>query len=254
MSKNRFKVIVSFDGLAQDIQRKKGSSEIIVRNIKKLLRRQYIQLEVNSVFTPKTVDKLSDSIQLILDLGVNRLHFSLSIINPWRKSSLNILKREMDKLKTILLKRYKTKGDIPLVDFNPKEKKGFFYCSAGQDRMAVTPDGKLWGCFLFPEYKPHCKDTHQPDEFFFGDLDTFIKNHKDIYPRVSSHYKQLSMDRFKTPHMDCFLCPYLEECGVCPVNISFTGYPLGEIPDYVCQIHKIKIQMDEKFLTEIKKI
>ncbi len=254
MSENRFKVIVSFDGLAQDIQRKKGSSKSIVQNIKKLLCNQNINLEINSVFTPKTVDKISDSIQLILDLGVNRLHFSLSIINPWRKSSLNKLKREMDKLKIILLNRYKARGDIPLADFKPKEKKGFFYCSAGQDRMAVTSDGKVWGCFLFPEYKPHSQSAHKPSEFFFGDLDTFIKKHEKIYPRILSNYRQLSMDRFKTPKMDCFLCPYLEECGVCPINISFTGYPLGEIPDYVCRIHKIKIQMKREFLAEIKKI
>ena len=120
--------------------------------------------------------------------------------------------------------------------------------------MAVTHDEHVWGCFLFPEYKPHCQSPHKPSEFFFGDLDTFIINHKEIYPRISSNYKQLSMDRFKTSHMDCFLCPYLEECGVCPVNISFTGYPLGEIPDYVCQIHKIKIQIKEELLKEIEKI
>jgi radical SAM protein with 4Fe4S-binding SPASM domain len=200
------------------------------------------------------VNKISDSIQLILNLGVDHLHFSLSLINPWRKSSLDKLKKEMDQLKDILLKRYKTKGDIPLVDFRPKKDKGFFYCSAGQDRMAITPDGNVWGCFLFPEYKSHGKSTQNPGDFFFGDLDTFITNHEKIYPRISSNYRQLSMDRFKTPHMDCFLCPYLEKCGVCPVNISFTGYPLGEIPDYVCQIHKIKIQMKDEFLKEIEKI
>ena len=233
MSKNRFKVIVSFDGLAQESQRKKGSTKTVARNIEKLLCCQDIRLEVNSVFSPKTVDKISDSIQLVLDLGVDRLHFSLSIINPWEKSSLHKLKREMDQLKKILLNRYRTKGDIPLVDFRPKEEKGFFSCSAGQHRMAVTPEGKLWGCFLFPEYTPHSTDTHQPDEYFFGDLDTFIRNHKEIYPRISSNYKKLSMDHFKTPHMDCFLCPNLEECGVCPVNISFTGYPLGKIPSFV---------------------
>jgi len=227
---------------------------LIVQNIKKVLCRQNINLEINSVFTPKTVDKISDSIQLILDLGVDHLHFSLSIINPWRKSDLNRLQEEMNQLKTVLVNRYKIKGDIPLADFNPKKHKGFFYCSAGQDRMAVTPDEKVWGCFLFPDYKPHSQSPHKPSEYFFGDLDKFIKNHEEIYPRISSNYKKLSMDRFKTPHMDCFLCPYLEECGVCPVNISFTGYPMGEIPDYVCRIHKIKIQMKEELLKEIEKI
>jgi len=159
----------------------------------------------------------------------------------------------MDNLKLIMLSRYRQKGDFPLKDFRPKPRTGFFYCAAGENRIAVTPDQKIWGCFLFPEYGTRHKSDPKSREFCFGDLDDFSKNYREIYPQVLAHYQRLSMDNFKTPQMDCFLCPYLDKCGVCPVNVSFSGYPLGEIPEYVCRIHKIKIKMRDRFAEEIRK-
>jgi len=53
--------------------------------------------------------------------------------------------------------------------------------------------------------------------------------------------------------MKCFLCPQLENCAVCPINASFSGYRLGKVPSYLCEIQKIKIKEKEKFRREIQK-
>ena len=182
-----------------------------------------------------------------MDLGIPNINFSLSIIEPWDQVSLLKLEKEMIKLRKIVLNHYKRKGNIPVINFREDHGKGIFYCAAGKDRLAITPDGQIWGCYLFPDYFKGREKSPEYQKFYFGDLDNFIKNHKKIYPRVSSNYAQLSMDNFSTPRVDCFLCPELENCAVCPINAAFSGVPLGKIPDYMCEIQKIKIKEIKKF-------
>ncbi len=234
--------------------RKKGSFKKTVSIIEKLLNCPNIDLEVNSVFTPTTVDYLSESIKFIMDLDVPSINFSLSIIKPWNQASLQKLKNEMIKLTKILLNNYKTKGNIPVVNFREEPDTGIFYCAAGKDRLAITPDEEIWGCFLFPDYFKGKENSPEYRKFYFGSLDNFIENHKNIYPRILSNYARLSMDNFSSSRLGCFLCPELENCAVCPINASFSGNPLGEIPSYLCKIQKTKIKEKEKLRREIQKI
>ena len=159
-NKHKFSVELSFDGLAQEILRNKGSYKKTVSIIEELLNCPDIALEVNSVFTPTTVDYLSESIKFIMDLGVLNIHFSLSMIKPWDKVSLLKLENEMMKLVKILLNNYKREGNIPVVNFREEPGKGIFYCAAGKDRLAITPDEEIWGCFLFPDYFKLCPAFH----------------------------------------------------------------------------------------------
>ncbi|MBA7522863.1 hypothetical protein ES705_14983 [subsurface metagenome] len=246
--------MLSFDSLAQNVLRKKGSFRKTVSIIEELLNYPNIDLEVNSVFTPTTVDYISDSIKFIMDLGIPSLHFSLSIIKPWNQASLLKLENEMMKLVKILVSNFKRKGNIPVVNFREEPDTGIFYCAAAKDRLAITPDEEIWGCFLFPDYFKGKENSPEYQKFYFGPLDNFIENHKSIYPRILSNYARLSMDNFSSSHLGCFLCPKLENCAVCPINASFSGNPLGEIPSYLCKIQKIKIKGKEKFRREIQKI
>jgi len=185
-----------------------------------------------------------------MDLGVPNIHFSLSIIDPWNRVSLLKLKKEMKKLRKIVLTYYKRKSDIPVINLREDHGKGIFYCAAGKDRLAVTPEEKIWGCFLFPDYFKGKENSIEYKKFSFGDLANFIENHEKIYPLVSSNYAQLSMDNFSTPRKDCFLCSELENCAVCPINAAFSGGSLGRIPHYMCDIQKIKIKEKKKFKKE----
>jgi len=253
-NEHKFSVELSFDGLAQEALRNRGSFKKTVSIIEELLNYPDIDLEVNSVFTPITVDYLSESIKFIMDLGVPSINFSLSMINPWDQVSLLKLENEMMKLVKILLNNFKRKGNIPVVNFREEPDTGIFYCAAGKDRLAITPDEEIWGCFLFPDYFKGKEHSPEYKKFYFGALDDFIENHKNIYPRILSNYARLSMDNFSSSRLGCFLCPELENCAVCPINASFSGNSLGEIPSYLCKIQKIKIKEKEKFRIEIQKI
>jgi len=195
---------------------------------------------VNSVFTPQSVDSLSKSVQFLLDLGVPEINFAFSILQPWKRASLIKLRNEIKILREILLSYYYKKGTIPVMDFRDRPGKGIFYCAAGKDRLTVTPEEEIWGCQLFPEYLKGRENSRQFKKFFFGTLDNFITNYKNIYPRISRNYAWLSTDNYSTTTMDCYLCPEIEYCQICPINAAFTGSPLGKIPGYVCEIQRIK--------------
>lgn len=254
LDEHNFSVEISFDGLAQEFQRNKGSTHKIAAKIKKLLEYPNIELEVNSVFTPNTIAYLTDSIKYVLDLGVPNVRFSLSTIKRWDQELLSKLENEVSKLRESAVSHYKNQNKIPVSNFKAESKKGIFRCSAAKDRFAITPRGNIWGCFLFPDYfrgKVSSPDFHK---YSFGNLDDFIQNHRRIYPKISSNYSHLSMNNFSTSKKECLFCSYLENCRVCPINAAFSGYLLSKIPDYLCKIKRIQIEEKKKFQEEILSI
>jgi sulfatase maturation enzyme AslB (radical SAM superfamily) len=251
LDEHKFLVEFSFDGYVQDIQRKNGSFDEAVSNIKKISEHPHIQLEVNSVFTPETVGLISGSMTFIMDLGVRNINLSLSMLQPWNNHSLERLREEMAKLGKILLAHYGKTREIPVLSFRDRNTKGFFYCAGGQDRMAVTSEEHVWGCDLFADYFRGKEKWPEYRDYFFGDLDNFAQNHKKVFPRISANYAKLSMDNFATPSMKCLFCPNLENCTVCPVAATFSGASIGEIPSFVCELKKIRIAERQKFQQEI---
>ncbi|UCC41741.1 MAG: hypothetical protein JSV96_05270 [Candidatus Aminicenantes bacterium] len=273
LSEYKFSVELSFDGLSQDILRKKDSFKEIAKKIGELLNHKNIGLEVNSVFTPDSVGHLSESVKIIRDLGVPNIRVSFSTIKHWNRVTLLRLEKETAKLRKIVIDHYRKEGNIPVVNFRDLHKKGVFYCTAGKDRLALATDGEIWGCYLFSDYyertvdkdRKYAKGVRAKREekgrtelrsrdykrFSFGSLENFKRNYRTSYPRIMRNYGELSMDNFSTPKMKCFLCDKLENCGACPINAAFSGVRLGEIPSHICEIQKINIREKEKFKKEI---
>lgn len=239
LNHHKFSLLLSFDGMAQDAFRKRGSFKPIVSVLEKSLAKSDIYLETNSVFTPKGVKYLSQSIQFIIELGVPNVGISPSQTSSWGSSSLVRLKEELGSLSRFILSFYRKKEIMPLTNFRKDSRKGLFSCYAGKDRMAMTPDGKLWGCHLFADCFKGKEGTEEYRRYCFGDLSTFIENHERIYPEVLMNYSRLRMDHFYTPDMLCILCEELKECGICPVDNKFTGPNMREIPLWRCKINKI---------------
>jgi len=148
----KFYLMISFDGVTQEISRDKPSSQHMVSILERLLSRPGIDIETNSVFTPQTIAYLSSSIRFIHELGIGNMNFSLSCNSRWDNSSLFLLKKELSELRKYLLSVYKRTGEVPLVNFRKGPGEGIFGCSGGKDRMVLAADGKLWGCFLFADY------------------------------------------------------------------------------------------------------
>lgn len=253
LRENKFSILLSFDGFAQDISRKRGSFKKTVGIIERLHECPEIYLEVCSVFTPETINYLSRSIQFTLELGVPNIYLSLSTLHSWSPSSLRRLKEELAIARIFLHAFYERTGTMPLMEFRKIPKKGSFMCSAGQDRLALAPDGKLWGCYLFPDYFKEKEGTPEYNQYCFGELDSFIESHGRIYNRISRNYFGLRMDNFSTPDVSCRHCTELGECRVCPINAALSGFRLGKIPTWTCEIKKIMRKEKELFWNELEK-
>jgi radical SAM protein with 4Fe4S-binding SPASM domain len=253
LNNHKFSVELSFDGLAHDLQRKKGSSRKVTNTLKELLDYPNIQVEVNSVFTSSTIDTLYESIKYILNFGVPRVNFSLSTIARWDEDSLEKYKMELTKLRGLLLRIYKNRGNIPVRNFGEggSFKRRRFSCVAGEDRFVVTPNSDVWGCFLFSDYFKGKERSLEFDKYYFGNLMDFANDHESIYPKISKNYSKLTMSKFFSAGKDCLFCSYFEHCRVCPINAAFSGSEIGNIQEHICKLKRIEIDELKRLHAEL---
>jgi sulfatase maturation enzyme AslB (radical SAM superfamily) len=235
---NRFTVLLSFDGRAQDKGRKEGSFPLVSGALERLLDRPRIELLTNSVFTPETVADLSASIQDIVERGVRDAQISFTNHRPWGRDALARLGAELSDLRRFLLAFRRKKGHVPVANFRASTEPGVFGCRAGEDRMALSPDGRLWGCHLFYDFHKKMKNPTTA-RYCFGDLDSFITHDQRTYPRILARYADLRMDYFHTPGKFCGLCRDVHDCVICPVDAAFASGIIGRIMPVDCGIRKI---------------
>lgn len=237
-SRNEISPLLSFDGTAQEISRKKGTFDSTLSVIKKLLKTEQ-DFIVNSVFTPETVDHLSDSMRLLIEMGVLQIGLTLSTLSSWEDGALAFLQEELGKLRRLLVTHYRNTSTLPIQNYLGSSGKGVFACAAGRDRMVLTPAGTLWGCHLFANYYDQVNDPSLHRHYCFGDLNTFIEQHAETYPRILGHHSFFSMECFSSGKEYCLFCPEMEDCGVCPVYGAFVTHAIGDIPTWTCKIKKI---------------
>jgi sulfatase maturation enzyme AslB (radical SAM superfamily) len=247
LSRYHFTVTLSYDGTAQDIQRQRGTGRLVLSRLEALRDETRIRLRVNSVFTPKTVPCLSESVRLLLGLNVPDVDFNFSILRPWNRAALRKLDHQMNRVVDHLFAHFRKTGQVPLETFREAGLKRIFSCAAGRDRLAFTPDGRIWGCHLFSDYFRGKKRAEASRRYGLGTLSEISGSPEAARARLAPRFEQLAMDRMATRRGDCFLCPKVEQCTVCPVNAAFSGSPLGRIPLYVCRIRKIVMEAENRF-------
>jgi MoaA/NifB/PqqE/SkfB family radical SAM enzyme len=159
------------------------------------------------------------------------------------------LESELKKLTDYLLFVYKEKGIIPVVNYQEAKSspgKGFF-CSAGRDRISVSPGGDVHGCFLFHDYLKGKEESEDYRNYSFGNLDHFINNFDSVYPTIIDNYKTLRQSSFFTDEQFCFLCEDVKECLVCPVNAAYSTSFTGKLPPWICSLNRIRNRERKKF-------
>ncbi len=251
LSRRRFAVTLSFDGLAQDVQRRRGSARKIRGVLEKLRAEPRISLGVHSVFTPAAVGLLSRSLGLLMRWGVPRISFSLSFKTEWDGPSLRKLGAELARLRAAALEHHARTGGFPLEIFTDERPQGVFACAGGHDWLSLSPDGRLWGCSLFADIFRGSERSAGGRAFCFGSLSRFRRRPDVLHARHVVHYDRLSQDNFHSPDGPCFLCPELERCAVCPAAAALTGSPLGVIPRSICETQKIRCREARRFQTEL---
>jgi uncharacterized protein len=244
-----FAVQLSFDGLAQEKSRKKGTLPHMLRVMKQIRAQPGIAFEINSVFTPGTSGDFSESLRYIIEQGGPDITFNFSSSEKWNPIDLEILKKEMERLADYLAFYYQETGGIPVKNFRPSEAKpGISRCSAGVDHMAVTPEGKLWGCFLFHDYFKTRVDDPQYREYSLGTLGDFSVDYETLYPGIMANYSELRQDFYQVEGKGCFLCPEVQACRVCPINAAYGTGTVGKISCQKCQLMKIEKNAREVFV------
>lgn len=254
LSQNKFYILLSFDGYAQEITRKPGSFDQTEALIETLTKNPDIILETNSVFIPETVEYLFKSIDFIAGLGVENILLSFSNTHPWDKKSLEKLEEELTALKQSMISIYKRTGRIPLKNFRKESSKGILYCTGGESKMALSPEGRLWGCYLFTDFFKGKERTKEFQKYCFGHLDHYIRNHHKIHPEVVANYKQIKMSHCHSDDKYCVGCKYIMDCTICPVSAAYATGVLGKIPAWTCELRKT-IRIEKKsFWREIERL
>jgi len=243
----KFSVLLSFDGTAQNLGREPESFAPLLSTLKQLREFSGIDLATNSVFTPETIGSLSETVRFLLDEGVPLIELSYSSLSPWDEAAISRLQNELESVRKILRDVYWSTGTVPVSNFVKPRHAGLFRCSAGEDRLALSPEGYLWGCCFFYDLVRNRGDSCETSEYCFGNLHSFMKNPEEVYLRRMEDYRNLRMDYFFTQKRFCQLCENLAGCVVCPVDAAFASSIIGMIPDWVCRIREVVQQERRQF-------
>jgi len=238
LESHRFTVLLSFDGYAQDEARRRGSFGPTVAVLRELLSRPRVKLETNSVFTPATVGRLYPSMRLIVETGVAEATVSIANERPWNAAALEELRKQLSALRRFLRARYERTGALPVTNLLKPQGGGVFGCAAGRDRMALSPDGRLWGCYFYYDYARK-KGSRDGRRYCFGTPESFARDSGRVYPEVLRSYADLHMGTFWTDERRCAACPDVQDCVVCPVDAAFASGLIGRVMTGDCRVRAI---------------
>lgn len=233
-----FTLELSFDGTAQG-QRKGGTFKSLLQQIREIHSYPRIKLMINSVFTPRTIDKMAPSLQTLLDMGVTLANTSLCYTRRWNRPSIARADAAYRAITDMALAHHQRSGENVLVNFHKEGRRELWQCSAGQETLTVTASGEVWGCPLFYTYFRERPDSDLYDDFHFGHLQDLSSQDTLKLRQTARNYRCFRMDHFYTNRGPCFLCDQVAQCGMCPITIALAGNPLGKIPHYACQLNRI---------------
>jgi uncharacterized protein len=239
LDEHTFLVTLSHDGTAQDVTRPSRLNPLILENMDLLNRLPGIDFETNSVFSPATVGEIYHSARFLLDRGVKRCHLAYSIVHSWDSAALEKLQEQVQELKQFLLSYYRHHYTIPIGNFQNRPASALFWCPAGQDRLALAADGKLWGCRLFADF--FAEQLGHPDysNYCLGEIQEFMRQTGHGYSGIYRNYSLLRQNEFSSGDRSCRECENLTSCRTCPATAAFSTGKIGKFPPWICQMKKI---------------
>jgi sulfatase maturation enzyme AslB (radical SAM superfamily) len=245
-----FHVLLSFDVFAQEEGRKRGTQRPTARLLESLLRTAGLAVRTNSVFTPLTVGHLERSLRFLCEAGVPDVQFQSSLHQPWDRSSRQAYRKELTKVRAFLVKHFNRTGTVPVQKFRRTARSGLFSCAAGLSRLALAPDGKLWGCYLLADYFRSKEEDLESRDFCFGHFEEFFRYSRRLSGRALAAHRRLRAENFFTSKKLCAMCDFLEECGVCPAGQAIFSGILGLISSDQCWFNRVLFTERRRFWKE----
>jgi radical SAM protein with 4Fe4S-binding SPASM domain len=251
MAAHRFRVNLSHDGTAQETTRPSRMNPLILENLDRMIRWKGIELETNSVFIPATVDELFRSARFLVERGVQNCTLSYSLTDDWDRGSLEKLREQLQELSRYILADWGRASSIPIANLRKRTDIGIFSCSAGQDRLALGVDGKVWGCRFFIDFFADRPEHPLADSYCLGDFQRIRHRPWDSYSAVRRHYGILRQESFSSGQKDCRGCPHLLCCSFCPVTAALKTGTIGKAPAWLCEMKRIWREESHEFLEAV---
>jgi len=215
LKENKSFVRVSFDGLAQNIQRifadGSSSKNQVEKNIRRLVKEK-IPFAVQTIITSKSVSKMKEIVRDLYDLGVRDIKLEPVYISEASRGQENLMCSPKEFSDSFIdLVKYLRKNQMKvLIDssFFSRPSTGY-YCTMPEGNNVLTPEGYLTSCVEISK-------TSEPfaDMLLYAKWD--IANKKFIYDQEKLN--QLKKFHFSNSPQ-CINCSLRLMCkGGCPMR------------------------------------
>ena len=247
-------LMLSVDGIEQahEIGRGKGSFQK-VQDVMYIIK-EYPELSLStvSVVTPMNVKYLSESVRFLVEQGVDRLLLTFQLDEGWNPDELRAFREEYEKAYTYLILNKRKGGKAEFDEYGPPDPlKSVFQCSAGDGVIVVTPEGELYSCLELIPWSRKAVEMNTIDHFAGLSLghitDLGSKKVEKRREAIRTDERLIGQYFRHTTKEQCGNCDYIELCGVCPVaGMIYSDDPCF-VPDWICSIKKIVIDVASKF-------
>ncbi|HNX98039.1 MAG TPA: hypothetical protein PKK12_10195, partial [Candidatus Aminicenantes bacterium] len=188
-----------------------------------------------TVIPPVQVATLADTLTAIADLAPLPVSFVPDSSVPWSESALAELARQRERLKA-RQGRWSGRNPFPFLEPSPREATGTFVCAAGLDRLALAPDGTLWGCHRFAVLAAANPENLALASYCLGEVpapgEPLVRD-----PRIP--YAPFFQRRYRRGGSYCSLCPDVVRCRTCPIDNAEAGGDLLRVPEWFCGLNRI---------------
>ena len=268
LERHRFKVQISFDGIApsQDL-RAPGSFAILDRLLDRLrLRHRGFfrrRVSIAVTVTAPAIPHLADSFDYLLAKGVRDIAVGAAMGHGrLSKAQANDLDRQFGRIFTRSLGHYRATGEVPLAllrkpapDARVPDESEFACGAVNGNDLAVDVDGEVYPCALLIR---SCQQVARPalarrlSAMSLGPVTDVqaLATRQLALPAAARRAGIFGPQSRKRSGLErCAACRYAAACAVCPVACAKNpdSADANRIPDFQCAFNRIALECRRRF-------
>jgi radical SAM protein with 4Fe4S-binding SPASM domain len=198
--------------------------------------------------TPDNVGQLFETIVTLSEQGLSRIMHQPALELPWPGPAVDLWRDQHQQLADWACRRYEDRQPLPDLTVlegivRRLEGQAATYCGAGVRIGAVTPDGKIYGCYR-SAYDP------RGDKMALGDIFGGPVNE----PLVRA-YAQLHPHRARPERGECRRCPARAGCTIfCPATGHVLCGDLRAVSATACALLREQVAVCDEILRRMRRI